>query len=74
MTAEQLHPSLVIAITDPAKMKSVLCLLASAAVVASKEMAKNEELGAELYDSGLAHDRMMQVKMVSNITDYHGLY
>lgn len=48
-------------------MKSSLFVLASAALAVSKEMAKNEELAVSLYDSGLAHENMMQAKMVRSI-------
>jgi hypothetical protein len=40
--------------------------LAVAQGAMAKEMAKNEKLGAELYDSGLMMDRIMTTKQVSH--------
>lgn len=45
-------------------MKSVLSLVASAALIAAKELPKNEELAAELYDSGVMHETNMANKLV----------
>lgn len=47
-------------------MKASLLMLASATLAVSKEMARNEELAASLYDTGIAHDNMMSAKMVQS--------
>ena len=44
------------------KSFSLLAIAASAVLTSAKELPKNEELGASLYDSGIAHDRMMAEK------------